>query len=252
MNTLLEYINIPKSGKTKQRIPIKEVVGQLGVSMKDKRILTEDIKAIYLVGVLNEQTLRLSSFKNEEYIYETIYVINVDLNNVKHLFNLNEKMHQAFPNPIIAIYHIAEKYMISLALKRINKLDNEKSVIENIYSSNVFEFDDNHVRFKNCLNMHEIKSKNLKEFYELYVDLVYSERIIDLLGYYPNTIPKTLHLKEVLDEIVKNSSRVNSLNEEYKTTSIMSKKMDIHMDILRIKDRNQQMLNQLKEELSNG
>ena len=54
MNDILEYFHIPKSGKTKQRISIKEISDQLNSTAQDKKVLNLEVNSIYLEGVLDE------------------------------------------------------------------------------------------------------------------------------------------------------------------------------------------------------
>ncbi len=249
MSNILEYFNIPKSGKTKQRIAIKDIIEQLNPSTQDKKILSSEIDSIYLVGVLDLDTIRIQSYIDEDYLYEAIYVIQVVLKTNSHFSTLNEKLHMAFPNPLVIVYQLDENMILSVAPKRINKNVKEKSVIEAIYTTNIFFGDIKHESFLEYLNLQNIKALNLKGFYELLTDYIYSERLIDLLGEYPKQIPNTSELKQTIKLIESENTTLNAYNESYKQASMMAEKMDIHMNIQKIEKNIENIILKLKEEL---
>lgn len=251
MSNILEYFHIPKLGKTKQRIPVKEIIEQLEPSVKDKRILNTEISSIYLEGVLDAQTIRIPSYVSDEHLYEAIYVLQVSLKTDQHFSLINEKIHAAFPNPLIIVYLISDKVRVSLAPKRINKLTKDKSVIESVYSTSAFVIDEKHRDFLGLLNVSDVKALNLKDFYEKLTDIVYSERLIELIGSFPRQIPKTMNLKQSIKKIEDETSSLNELNSNYKQATMMSEKMDYHMKIKNKEHEIDRFILDLKEELIN-
>ena len=249
MSNILKHFNIPKSGKTKQRIAIKDIIVQLNLSTKDKKILKSEIDSIYLVGVLDLQTIRIQSYIGEDYLCEAIYMLHVKLKTNTHFSALNEKLQMAFPNPLVIVYQLGEKIILSAAPKRINKNVKEKSVIEAIYTTNIFFGDIKHESFLEYLNLQNIKALNLKEFYESLTDYIYSERLIDLLGEYPSQIPNTSELKQTIKLIESEKASLNAYNESYKQASMMAEKMDIHMKIQKTENNINNIILKLKEEL---
>ena len=129
MITILDCLNIPNQGKTKQRITLKDIIEQLNPSAQDKRILLSEIDSIHLVGVLDLDTIRIQSYIDEDYRYESIYVLQVMLKTNAHFATINERLHMAFPNPLVIVFQLEENMILSTAPKRINKNVKEKSVI---------------------------------------------------------------------------------------------------------------------------
>jgi hypothetical protein len=251
MSAIVEYFHIPKSGKTKQRIPLKEIIDQLAPSSHDKRVLISEISSIHLEGVLDSQSLRVPTYRDDEYHYEAIYVLDVELKSYQHFTVINEKLHQTFPNPIVIIFHFNGKYILSVAPKRINKIDKEKSVIEGYYASNAFVVEDNHIAYLYRLNINDISCYHLKDFYDKLVDVIYSERLIEFIGAYPTQTINTKQFNQFIKLIESDRTELNALKERYKQASMMSEKMDIHMQISNSEHKVQQMICQLKEELLN-
>ncbi len=251
MNDILEYFHIPKSGKTKQRISVKEIIDQLNPTAQDKKALNSEVNSIYLEGVLDAQTLRIPSYVSDEHLYEAIYVLQVSLKTEQHFSLINEKLHAAFPNPLIIGYLIADKLRVSLAPKRINKLTKDKSVIESVYTTNTFVIDEKHLDFLDLLNVSKVKALSLKELYDKLTDTVYSERLIELIGTFPRHIPKTMDLNQRIKKIEDETSILNELKSNYKQATMMSEKMDYHMKIKNNEHEIDRFISDLKEELNN-
>lgn len=251
MNDILEHFHIPKSGKTKQRISVKEIIDQLNPTAQDKKVLNSEVNSIYLEGVLDAQTLRIPPYVSDEHLYEAIYVLQISLKSEQHFSLINEKLHAAFPNPLIIVYLIADKVRVSLAPKRISKLTKDKSVIESIYSTSAFVIDEKHLDFFGLLNLSDVKALNLKEFYDKLTDIVYSERLIELIGLFPRQIPKTMDLKQCIKKIEDEKDNLNELNSNYKQATMMSEKMDYHMKIKNKEHEIDRFISDLKEELIN-
>jgi len=249
MRNILEYLNIPKSGKTKQRIALKDIIEQLDPSAKEKRILSSEIESIYLVGVLDLDTIRIQSYIDEDYRYESIYVIRVMLKSNVHFATINERLHMAFPNPVIIVFEWEENIVLSTAPKRINKNVKEKNVIESIYTTNTFIIDDKHNFLLKHLNLQTVKALNLKEFYESLTDYIFSERLIELIGEYPKQIPNTSELKQTIKLIESEKAHLNAYNESYKQASMMAEKMELHMKIQKTQKNIGDIILNLKEAL---
>jgi len=249
MRNILDYLNIPKSGKTKQRIALKDIMEQLSPSAKDKRILSSEIDSIYLMGVLDLDTIRIQPYIDEDYRYESIYVLRVMVKSNAHFATINEKLHMVFPNPILIVFQLDENIVLSTALKRINKTIKEKSVIESLYTTNLFTIDVKHDFLLEHLNLQKINSLNLKEFYEILTDYIYSERLIELIGEYPKQIPNTSDLKQTIKLIESKKAHLNAYNESYKQSSMMAEKMELHMKIKQTQQNIEDIISNLKEEL---
>lgn len=251
MNDILEYFHIPKSGKTRQRISVKEIIEQIDLASQAKKVLNLEVSSIYLEGVLDEHTIRIPSYSTDDHLYEAVYVLQVSLKTEQYFSLINEKLHAAFPNPLIIIYLTTDKVRVSLAPKRINKLTKDKSVIESVYSTSAFVIDEKHRDFLGLLNVSDVKALNLKDFYEKLTDIVYSERLIELIGSFPRQIPKTMNLKQSIKKIEDETSNLNELNSNYKQATMMSEKMDYHMKIKNKEHEIDRFILDLKEELIN-
>lgn len=249
---IINALNIPEAGRIKQRVFMKDIFEQMNATAQEKKIFSNGIMSIYLLGVIDVDTIRIPSYIDENYKYESIYIFEIKLKSILHLRKITEVLHYVFPNPIILIYKYHDTYIMSTALKRINKVDKDKSVIEDIYISNQFLCDEGHKIFFKKLDLQKINVSNLRELYKYITDIIYSEHLIDIVGFYPINIPKNFNIKSIIKQIENLRSSIKVKEDKYKKELMMKDKMNIHIDIQNEKKQINNIINQLKEELKDG
>ena len=160
--SIFELFNIPTKAQADRRIFVKDILSRLELNSRDKQSIEKTISTIHVKGVLNESTSNIWSYVDDTYYYKEIIVFNVVLKDSTKIAFVNEQLHKVFPNPIVIFYEFGNKYAISTALKRLNKLEKGKTVIEEIQLSDFFELDYKHVQL---LNKHSYDFNNLKSYY---------------------------------------------------------------------------------------
>lgn len=191
---ILELFNIPNKAQVDRKIFVKDILTRLELSTRDKQTFEKTIGAIFAKGILNESTLNIWSYADDTYYYKEIILFYVVLKDITKIAFVNEQLQKVFPNPIVIFYEFNNKYAISTALKRLNKLEKGKTVIEEIQLSNFFELDDAHIQL---LNKHSYNFNNLKEYYENVNNLVATEELVDLTGVVPKVIDETVKVKSI-------------------------------------------------------
>ena len=125
--SVLEALHIPNL--TKQRVPVKTLVEQLQPTPENKRLIESHVASIYLVSLLNEQTIHYRAYRDDDYSYQAIYVLQITLKKNDQLTDLTSQLHAAFPEPTILLMEHMDKEWISVAPKRISKIDKTKTVL---------------------------------------------------------------------------------------------------------------------------
>lgn len=238
MMGLLERLEIPLCQP--QRIPIKTLIAQLQPGSSDKKIIEAHIASMKLVSILNEQTIRIRSYKDDEYSYQSIYVFMIELKKDDSITTLSNLIHSAFPEPTILIYQKLNTNNISLAEKRINKVDKDKTVVEEVI---LCKIPDNVTESQ--ISLKSISGKDLKEYYSNIVIWLYKLKVLSITNIYPE---KDMDFKPLLNQYERLTTEIKKLKEEYKKASMMSEKMKID-DELYDKETN---LNQIKDDLKAG
>lgn len=229
---ILELFKIPSEAHTDNRIYLKNIIENLDLSSKDNKVLEESIASVHLRGVLQEDTTDIWKYEDDTYSYVEVDVIYVVLKDDKKLNFVNEQLQKVFPNPLILIYELENKYALSTALKRINKVDSDKSVVEEIQLTKLFELDSKHIEL---ISKYSYDFKNLKEFYENISNIVAAEELIDLTGVVPQIINNEIKVKSMkIKQLLKQKKE---LEVEYKEADSMQEKMMIHMKLKEIEKK---------------
>lgn len=229
---ILDLFKLPIKAQVDRRIYIKDILHNLELNSRDKRTFETSVETVHLKGILNESTQELWSYVDENYFYKEIDIFYVVLKDISKINFINEQLQKVFPNPIIIFYEFKNKYAISTALKRLNKLEKGKTVIEEIQLSSIFELDDKHIQL---LNKHSYDFNNLKNYYEGVNNLVATEELVDLTGIVPEVIDETA--KDKSTKIKQLLRQKKELEEAYKEADSMQERMSIHMKIKEIEHK---------------
>lgn len=214
---LLNKLNIPLCPP--QRIPIKTLIQQLQPSSADKKLIESHISSMHLVSILNEQTIHIRLFKDDNYSYQSIYVFKIELKKDDSIVSLSNLIHSAFPEPTILVYKIQDSYCISLAEKRINKIEEGKTVVEDVITTHIPETPN-----EKQISLKEISGIHLREYYCNIIQWLYRLKVLRITKVYPT---KDLDYKTLLKEYEQLNIDLNNLKEEYKKASMKSEKMKI-------------------------
>lgn len=230
---LLERLNLPPCDKT--RVPVKTLEEQLEADVKQKKLLSNHIASMYLVSLLNEQTVRIRAYKDDDYSFQAVYVFEIELKANDQLTDFTELVHSAFPESTLLILRYKDKTYLSGASKRINKLDKTRTVLEDSIWIEVPE------RF----DAQDIKEANLREYYESIIRLLYRYKVLNVTGVFP---VKDGEYKGSIKQYEHLMAQINKLKEEYSAASMRNEKMRIDEELYKL----EQELKQLKEEISGG
>ena len=161
-----ELLNIPKQCRLKNRIALNLIYKELELTTKEQKDFSRSVDKIYLIAEINSSNCNYLALVNEELRYETIQFIYVHLLQNNSIENVDMLLHRLFPNPVILIYDYDSKYSYSSAMKRINKVDNSKAVISDIYNTS-FNVQPNF--YENITSI--FSNRNIKTIYELYKNI---------------------------------------------------------------------------------
>ena len=237
--SLLEKLEIPTLQK--QRIPVKTLIEQLQPTPENKRLIESHVGSIYLVSLLNQQTIHFRPYKDEDYSYQAIYVLQITLKKPDQLTDVSIQLHSAFPEPTLLLLDYGENEWMSAAPKHINKLDATKTVLDDVVVQQV----DN----KLDISLKHLSATDLKDYYTQIVQLVYKIGVYNVIHIFPT---RNLDYKNVIKEYQQITSNINILKEQYKKATTKSEKMDIDDQIYDEEMKQKQLTKKLKGEISNG
>ena len=214
--SLLDSLNIPTLPP--QRVPLKTLIEQLQPSSDNKRLIMNAVGRIDLVSLLNDQTIHIRPYKDDEYSYQAIYVLQITLKKEERLTDLSIRLHSAFPEPTILLFNYGEKEWISVAPKRIGKLDQTRTVIDDIVVQQLNNETNQYV------NLDNITAIDLKDYYQQIVKLIYKVGVYNVIHVFPK---RDMDYKTVIKEYQQIITTISNLKEQYKKATMKSEKMDI-------------------------
>ena len=231
---LIERLNVPLCQKT--RIPVKTLVEQLQAEPSQKKLLETHVASIYLVSLLNEQTMRVRSYKDDNFSFMAIYIFQIELKVNDHFSDLCELIHSAFPESTILLLKYKDKEYLSSAIKRINKNDKSRTVVEDTVWSPVYPSD--------SIDISHINAYDLKGLNEGINKIVYSLKVKNITGVYP----KGEHdYKSVIKRYESRNIDINRLKDEYKKATMRSEKLQIDDELFDKEKELKDLIKSLKE-----
>lgn len=239
--SILESLHIPVLDK--QRVPVKTLIEQLEPTPDNKRLIESHVSSIYLVSLLNEQTIHYRSYKDDEYSYQVIYVLHIVLKRSDQLTDLATQLHSAFPEPTILLMNYSDREWISVAPKRISKLDDTKTVLDDVV---VQEIDKDKNKY---LDLSHLSATDLRQYYLKIVQIVYKLSVLGLTNIYPMA---DLNYKPIIKEYQQAQANINNLKEQYNKASMKSDKMEIDDKIYDEELKQKQLIKKLKGDITNG
>ncbi|MDD7473338.1 MAG: DUF4391 domain-containing protein [Bdellovibrionota bacterium] len=235
---LLDKLNIKLLGKP-NRIAVAELVRTLELSARDKKFLESRISSIYLVSILNDEILKIRAYEDENFSFQSIYVCEIELKTDKDLKILLKFIHSAFVEPSLILIKYNNTSYISCAEKRLNKLNNDKCVIEDVY----FE----KVTGDHNFNLKDISEKNLKLYYEKIIQKIFVLKVFNNIGIKIDNInydyKKIKELIKQYEELVINK---NNLEIEYKNEKMFRDKIKIDKEICKINQKISKIVSDIK------
>lgn len=239
--SVLDSLNIPTIPP--QRVPIKTLVEQLQPSPDNRRLIMDAVGRIDLVSLLNDQTIHIRPYKDDEYSYQAIYVLQIALKKEERLTDLSIQLHSAFPEPTILLLNHGEKEWVSVVPKRINKLDQTRTVIDDIVVQQLNSETNQYVNFNN------ITAIDLKDYYLKIVQLVYKIGVYNVIHVFPK---KYMDYKSVIKEYQQITVNISNLKNQYKKATMKSEKMKIDDQIYDEEIKQKRILKELKGDITNG
>ena len=196
-----------------QKVHKKMFYQQGNLSRDDEKIFVDFIDKIEMSYVLDSSNINIDVFINEEYNYTAIGYMKVSLKKGDKVEKIAKIIQSNIPNPLVIVFEYGNKVCISSSLKRVNKGDKSKVVVEDINTTSWIDLDsidDNSERFINSIKLSSLDYSNFYNFYKMIDDKIYTFKNLEVVGEYKEDDSQSIEdTKEIIEKI-------NSYNEELK------------------------------------
>lgn len=240
MENINEFLGLPKSSLISARMPKKAFTDNPEFELKkeEKVILKEEIDSIYFEYSLKPVILNIPKYEDDNVRYEEIEILKVKINNENKCNKVCELLQKYIQYPMLIIVEHDNFIRINTAIKKINKVDNSKLIVdEMIYTDwiNKDDLKDKEIAFLKSLNISNLKTNNLFNVYEGYINSIKSF----IASKYRNefevkSIEEVSDDIEALDKINNLENEVINLRNNIKKETNMGAKVELNVKIKRI------------------
>lgn len=240
---LMECLDFPKKSIV-NRILAKNIIAQSAdLSPKEKEYLTNEIERVYILASLNEPSTNIPVFKSEQYRYEEILCLYVQLRSTTKLEHLKKMFHAIFPNPVLLVFESPDnKLMISTCHKRLNLQDISKVVDEQIKSTDWFHIEKEFEKFIRSITYRQLSFIDLFQLYDSYHSHIRLTKCVQYMDNYPKEVSSLDELLNHLDLIEQVDHSIELLKKQQKKAIEFNEKMEWHMKIKREEKRERKKL----------
>lgn len=239
MREIFEILGIDKKVKyIGQKITKKMFYTQVDLSKDDERIFIDFIDKIEMSYVLDSKNINIDIFVNEEYNYSAIGYMIINLKKEDKIDKIANIIQNSIPNPLVIIFEYQNKFCVSTSLKRVNKNDSSKVVVEEINSTPFIDLNnlnENYEKFINSINISNLDYSNFFNFYKGIDDKIFAFKNLKVIGIYEEDNQNIKKTKEIIEKINIYNEELKKLVSQIKKETQFNKKMKLNVEANKIK-----------------
>ncbi len=248
---MFEKLGLNRIKPVGRKLDKKMFYDNCDMSKNDKKIFVDFIERIEMSYIVNSSNLNIQAYRDEEYAYEAIVYLKVRLKQDKSIDKISKIINTSIPNPLVIIYEFEKKYRISTAIKRISKIDKNKTVIEEERISKWLDIENlnkNETEFLNSISLSGLPYSNLFDFYKNLNDKIYMfENTYDIYDYKDIGDKNELEEKKnLLQEIESLEDDLKKILRKLKRESQFNKKMEFNVKATELKRKIDTLKSELK------
>lgn len=220
---------------------------------KEKDVITKYIERMELAYLLTPTTINIQSFINEEYHYEGVMFITVQLREEtadKQVDVIEEILHGALPNPIVIIFYLNDDVLISTCMKRLNKIDKVSSVLGDIHHSQWMNFETENELTRNFIQTIHLSNISFINFFEFYKEIDIAVQALQnsiIVGSFQIAKDEQQYERQqqLIHEINRIEQEINKLKTNIKKETQFNKKVGFNVNIQQLTKQAAELKKQL-------
>lgn len=167
-----EHLALPRSSEVGKRIFKKLFYKNGQLNATDKKAFQEDIDFIEIRNSLSPSSANIQAYRDDENEYEEIQILHVALSSGKRVSRIADVIQKAIPYPVVIVASCNDDICINAALKRINKADQSKLVIEEAHETGWFSLASPEEWQQDFLKQLHATTFSFQNLYDFYTDAV--------------------------------------------------------------------------------
>jgi len=215
-----------------------------------QKIVKEVIQEIIIVASISPLTSNITEYKSNEYLFDEIHLIKVELKNRETFKKVCELLQSAIPYPLIILLKHNEQYCFNTADKRINQVEKEKRVISSSTYTEWFDEKCNGAeKFLSSLAFDQLSHVNLRTLYESFANRIHNFNTFVITGEYQvKTTRETTRDVEIQREILNIKEQITTLRSTLKKETSFNEKVAINMKIKKMESEVDKLKSNLIQE----
>ncbi|WP_215142164.1 DUF4391 domain-containing protein [Exiguobacterium qingdaonense] len=232
---LIHRLQIPQRAVLNRKIPKKAFFTQANLSKSEKEMFTSQIESIYLLSVMNEQSMNIPVYQVDEFNYSEVVWIYVELRDMKNINRIIGTIHKAIFNPVVLVLSSPEgHFLMSTSHKRLNKNDKTKVVVDQPTKTDWFNPQEDDTPYTKLMNSLFVSNLSFESLYSIYEDIqqwIKCEEVIRLVGKLPSCKDKRDQVINLLNIVQECSREIARLHQVLEDQINFGRKIEIHMKI---------------------
>lgn len=223
--------HIDKCAEQNQRISKDEFYSLGQFSSEQKSFYTKQIKRIDWLFSLKEDTVNVAPYVDNEKEFPEIEIFKIELKKEDKLLQMCRLVMEVIPYPMLIELHYNNKIAFAVERQRLNKVNLEKNVVEEIHITDFYD--------KDSLFVKEFSFKNFRytNFYEMYYDLYCTviQEIAKSRGFQRNDSLENVEKK--MFQVEKIEEKIRILRSRLKTETQFNYRMTMNIEIKKYQQR---------------
>lgn len=249
IDKFFDKLNIPKSCQLNNTIFKKLFYENVYMNKQDKAMFSNDVNKVIWLYSLKKDTINIQIYKDEQYEYEEVEFIKVELNHETKAKRIAEIIQRTIPYPIVLIFSYENKILLNVALKKINKVDESKNSVEEFIFTDWIDLKELSKREEDFFNSLSIKKLPFSDFYKFYLGFVDKINLFNASKYQKNfevlQHKNPEKIKKISYEIQVLDSEILNLKVQIKKEVNFNRKVEMNINIKKLEAKKQVLIDKL-------
>ncbi|MCL5246847.1 DUF4391 domain-containing protein [Cellulophaga sp. 20_2_10] len=187
-NQFNSIFKIPDRSLVAQRLTKAFFLRNFSLSTAEKKLLNNTIVAMEILGQVNLEKTNIPVVVTETDSYENILIITCSINNnqlEKYTDSCTQFIQKYIAHQVVLVIEDGDDFVINVAEKRINQVDNNKLVVDQQFNTSVisklYKNEQTEAFFK-ALDFNTLDKTNLETTYKSYLQAVVQYQVANSTG----------------------------------------------------------------------
>lgn len=250
IDKIIEILSLPDKAVKIRKMSKKLFYDNAELNKREKDILVSEIESVRFIAVINENSFNIEKFRDGDYDYTDIAIIYIDLKKDEKMKTIAKMLHEAIPYPALLILGYKNFIVFSTAAKRLNKIDTNKTIIEEFNFSHWICADNPNEKdmdFLGRLKTNTLPFENLYKFYTELDNRIYLIKAYPIFSKYPKTVKNISECKEIIRQIEEIRGEMELIIKQQKQELNFGRKVDLHLKVKEMEKTIEKLKNNLNE-----